>query len=132
MQRPQRKVARCASQKGQWRAPAGGLAHGEFAIGNTHIYISEEAEDWHALAMPEGALASCLFSIMTEDCDSSYKRAIEAGAESLNDPADQFWGTRSAMVKDPFGYRWSFTQRIEEVSPEELERRAKALFSKTQ
>ena len=87
--------------------PAGGVAHAEFKIGNTRIYISDEAPEWHAYAMPEGAQSSCLFSIMTDDCDRSFHRAIEAGAESLTEPTDLFWGTRSALIKDPFGYRWA-------------------------
>lgn len=109
--------------------PEGGVAHAEFMIGNTRIYISDEAADWHAFAMPEGATASCLFAIKTEDCDESYNQAIKAGAESLGEPMNTFWGTRSAMIKDPFGYRWSFSQRIEDVSPEEIARRAQELFS---
>ncbi len=109
--------------------PDGGVAHAEFMIGNTRIYISDEAAEWHAFAMPEGATASCLFSIMAADCDRSYDRAIKAGAESLSHPMDYFWGTRTALIKDPFGYRWALNQRIEDVSPEELERRAQAFFS---
>ena len=110
-------------------SPDGGIAHAEFMIGNTRIYMSDEAAAWHAFAMPEGVTASCLFSIVTDNCDQSYERAIEAGASSLSEPADQFWGGRSALLRDPFGYRWSFVQKIEEVSPEELGKRAKAFFS---
>jgi PhnB protein len=109
--------------------PDGGVAHAEFMIGNTRIYISDESEAWHAFAMPEGTTAACLFSIVTEDCDRAYNQAIRAGAESLREPENQFWGMRSAIVKDPFGYRWSFSQMIEEVSPEELAKRAQELFS---
>ena len=58
-------------------SPEGGVAHAEFMIGNTRIYISDEAEEWHAFAMPEDAMASCLFSIMTEDCDTAYNQAIK-------------------------------------------------------
>ena len=110
-------------------APDGSIAHAEFRIGNTHIFISGEAEEWNARAMPEGAMASCLFSIATNDCDASFDHAIASGATSLSEPADFFWGTRTALVKDPFGYRWSFNQKIEDVSPEEIARRAQAFFS---
>lgn len=110
-------------------SPDGGVAHAEFTIGNTHIYISDEAEAWYARAMPEGTMASCLFSIATKDCDAAYHKAIEAGAHSLNKPENQFWGTRSALIKDPHGYRWSFNQTVEEISPEEMERRAQAFFA---
>jgi PhnB protein len=110
-------------------SPEGDVAHAEFKIGNSLIYISGEAAEWHAFAMPEGAMAACLFSIVTEDCDTAYNRAIQAGAKSLSEPMDQFWGARSAIIKDPYGYRWSFIQKTEDVSPEELERRAQAYFS---
>ena len=110
-------------------SPEGGVAHAEFMIGNSRIYISDEAAEWHAFAMSEGVMASCLFSIITEDCEKSYNRAIKAGAKSLSEPENQFWGAKSAIIKDPFGYRWSFNQKIEDVSPEELERRAKEFFS---
>jgi PhnB protein len=108
--------------------PDGGIGHAEFAIGNTHIYISDEASDWHAYAMPEGSTASCLFAIAVDDCDRAYEQAVKAGADSLSQPQDQFWGVRSAIIKDPFGYRWSFGQRIEDVTPEEIAKRAQALF----
>ena len=109
--------------------PGGGVAHAEFMIGNTRIYISDEAEEWSAFAMPEGTMASCLFTIATENCDASYERAIKAGAVSLSEPQNQFWGDRSALIKDPFGYRWSFNQKTEDVSPEELEKRAREFLS---
>ena len=110
-------------------APDGSIAHAEFMIGNSRIFISDEAPEWNAFAMPEGQLASCLFSISTGDCDSAHKRAVEAGAKSLGEPQNFFWGTRSSIVTDPFGYRWSFNQKIEELTPEEIERRAKEFFS---
>ena len=109
--------------------PEGGVAHAEFMIGNSRIYMSDEFAEWHAFAMPEGSTSSCLFSIMTEDCESSCNRAVEAGAELLSAPETYFWGTKTALVKDPFGYRWALNQKIEDVSPEELEKRAQEFFS---
>jgi PhnB protein len=108
--------------------PDGGVAHAEFLIGNTKIYVSEDCDDWHAVSMPANTLASCLFSIVCEDCDDSYEKAIQAGAKALSPPQDQFWGMRTAIVADPYGYRWSFGQRVEDLSPEEVMRRAKDLF----
>ncbi len=109
--------------------PAGGVAHAEIQIGTTKIYLSDESEEWNAFAMPEGAKASCLFSIATKSCDDSFNQAVAAGGEALSQPVDMFWGARSAMVLDPFGYRWSFTQVLEELSLEEIERRAKETFA---
>jgi len=110
-------------------SPDGGVAHAEFMVGNTRIYISDESPEWHAFAMAEGSTASCIFSVTTADCNAAYSQATTAGAESLSEPKDQFWGTRSAIIKDPFGYRWSFSQQVEDVSPEELEKRIQSFFS---
>jgi len=109
--------------------PDGGVAHAEFSIGNTRLYISDESPEWNATAMPEGAMASCLFTIMTEDCDASFKKAVEAGGQPLSEPQDQFWGMRTGMIKDPFGYRWSFAQIVEQLTPEEIGERARKLFA---
>lgn len=108
--------------------PDGGIAHAEFSIGETRIYISDEAPDWHAVAMNDDETAACLFALSTDNCDLSYQQAVKIGATALLPPSDQFWGTRSAMVRDPFGYRWSFVQRIEDVPPREIARRAEEYF----
>jgi len=108
--------------------PGGGVAHAEMMIGNSKICLSDEAPEWHAVAMADGAQASCLISIATEDCDAAFQRAVKAGGTPLREPEDQFWGIRDAMIRDPFGYRWGVAQMVEEVSPEEFQRRAAELF----
>lgn len=108
--------------------PTGGIAHAEFSIGGTAIYISDEAEDWKAYAMPEGAMSSCVFSIGTDNCDDAFAKAVAAGADGLVPPTDQFYGMRTAVVKDPFGYRWSFAQITEQLTMEEIEARMKQLM----
>ena len=107
--------------------PDGSVAHAEFMLGNTKVYLSEGCPEWHCAPMPDGAQASCLFSLNIENCDDSFAKAVAAGGVVLMEPADQPWGSRSAMIKDPYGYRWSFSQFIEEVSPEEMCHRMKAL-----
>jgi len=105
--------------------PDGSVAHGEFMIGSTRLLISDEAPDSFAFAMPEGVSASCIFSIATNDCDRAFHQAVEAGATPLTQPENFFWGSRSASVRDPFGYRWSFSQVVEELTPEEIGARAR-------
>ncbi len=60
------------------------------------------------------------------DTDAVYRRAIEAGGESVMEPTDQFYGDRNAGVKDPVGNTWWIATHIEDVSPEELRKRAAA------
>jgi PhnB protein len=67
--------------------------------------------------------------LYVEDIDAVYQRAIQAGATSVKEPANQFYGDRSAGVTDPVGNYWGIATRVEDVSPEELEKRA-AAFAK--
>lgn len=108
--------------------PDGDIAQAEFTIGNTTFYISGESEEWHAYAMADGAMASSLLVILTDSTNDSYEQATGAGAEGLSDPQDQFWGMRTAIVKDPFGYRWSFREVVEKLSLEEIMERAKKVM----
>ena len=111
-------------------SPAEGVvSHAEFMIGNTHMLMSDESPMWQASAMPEGTMASCLFAINVENVDEAFAKAIEAGATALSPPEDQFWGKRTGIVCDPFGYRWNLRQHIEDVSPEEMMKRAQAFMS---
>ncbi|MEM1084312.1 MAG: VOC family protein [Verrucomicrobiota bacterium] len=108
--------------------PDGLIAHAEFDIGNTHLFLSGESPDWQAMAMPDGTTASCLFAIHTDDCDKAYAKAIAAGATSVSEPETYFWGSRDAVVRDPFGYRWALGQKMEDLTPDEIAARAKELF----
>jgi PhnB protein len=66
------------------------------------------------------------FVLYAEDCDAVYKRAIDAGATMVREPQTEFYGDREGRVRDPFGYVWSIMTHVEDVSPEELQKRAAA------
>jgi uncharacterized glyoxalase superfamily protein PhnB len=63
-------------------------------------------------------------ALYTDNADALYKRALEAGATSIREPADQFYGDRSGGVKDPAGNHWWIATHIEDVPPNELKKRA--------
>jgi len=65
--------------------------------------------------------------VYVDDVDSTYRRAIDAGARSLTEPADMFYGDRNAGVEDPSGNSWWIAKHIEDVSAEELQKRAAAV-----
>ena len=67
-----------------------------------------------------------MINVYTEDVDAAYKRALKAGATSLREPSNQFYGDRSAGVKDVHGNQWWIATHVEDVPQEELERRMKA------
>jgi PhnB protein len=62
--------------------------------------------------------------VYVEDVDDVYRRAIDAGAKSVQAPENHFYGDRLAMFDDPFGHRWNIATHVEDVPPDEMERRA--------
>ncbi|MEM1085330.1 MAG: VOC family protein [Verrucomicrobiota bacterium] len=106
--------------------PDGSIVHSEVMIGEDLLYISSEFPDWRAKILPEGTLAPCLFGLNVDDPDAVFAKAIAAGAKEIEAPTTQFWGMRTAIIADPFGYRWNLRKLVEELSEEEIMRRAQA------
>lgn len=97
--------------------PDGRIAHAELTFGDSIIMMADATPKY-------GATAVHLY-VYLENVDLTFKRALEAGASPVQEPADQFYGDRTAGVKDPTGNYWWIAQHAEDVSPEELERRLK-------
>lgn len=95
--------------------PDGQVRHAEARIGDTVVMMAE--------ATAEFPPRPAMLHVYVPDADAVYRRAMEAGAISLREPADQFYGDRTAMVSDPFGHSWYLQTRIEEVSPQEMQKR---------
>lgn len=99
--------------------PGGSVAHAELRIGDSPVMLSDATAEYPA--MP-----ALLYVYLDEEVDTVYRRALDAGATSVREPADQFYGDRSATVRDGSGNLWSIANHVEDVSPEEMERRAAA------
>ncbi len=99
------------------------VMHAELEIGNGVIMLSDEFPQWDCLSpITVGGCPACI-RINVEDVDAAFAQAIGAGATSVMEPADQFYGERSATLKDPFGYRWTLATMKEKVPDEEIEAR---------
>ncbi len=96
--------------------PDGKIAHSEVKIGDSVVFIAD----------PTGEPVNGWFYVYVEDVDSVYRKAIRAGAISIEEPSNKFYGDRNAAVKDSAGNHWGIGTHIEDVSPEEIERRLKA------
>jgi PhnB protein len=96
----------------------GGIMHADVRIGDSHVMIGASSDQWPARP---GTLY-----IYTEDCDAMYRSALAAGATSVREPTNEFYGDRSAGVTDPQGNQWWFATHIEDLTREELEQRAQA------
>ena len=96
--------------------PDGAVGHAEVKIGDSSVMMGEPMAKWQP--MP------ATIYLYVEDADAVYHRALAAGATSVSEPADQFYGDRHAGIKDPCGNLWWVATHIEDVSPEELARRS--------
>lgn len=103
----------------------GMLIHAEMKIGASRFMLSSEVPEMGALSATTVGASPTLQCIMTDNADAFYEAATKAGAEVLMPLDNYFWGERGATLRDPFGYRWSIAQHIEEVEPEEMKRRTK-------
>jgi PhnB protein len=109
--------------------PQNRIGHAEFMIGETHIMIADEHPEMGFLGPDTLGGSPVNLVLHVDDADTAFAQALDAGATSVRALADQFYGDRSGQIKDPFGYSWTISQHIEDVSPAELEKRAKALYS---
>jgi PhnB protein len=102
--------------------PGGKIGHAEVRIGDSMIMLADANSQFTA-----GRTGIHLY---LPDVDEVYQRALRAGATTLRAPENQFYGDRSAVVRDAWGNWWSISTHIEDVSDEEMARRAQALHAK--
>lgn len=99
-------------------APGGKIGHAEVRVGDSMLMLADSSPEY-----PPARMVSYLY---VPDVDATYKKAVAAGGQSKREPANQFYGDRVATVADRWGNTWSVGTHVEDVSPEELERRMKA------
>lgn len=85
---------------------AGRIAHAEVAIGDSVVMMADEHPEIGAYSAEHYKGSPINLMLYVEDCDTTYKTALAAGATSLREPADQEYGDRMSGVLDPFGYKW--------------------------
>jgi PhnB protein len=100
------------------RQPDGRIRHAEVQIGDSIIMLGSTSSTF-------GTATATLY-VYVDDADARYQKALDAGATSISEPTDQFYGDRHAGVKDPNDITWWVATHFEDVPPDELARRAKA------
>jgi uncharacterized glyoxalase superfamily protein PhnB len=81
-------------------------------------------------APPSVSGTTVTIHLYVEDVDAVFKKAVEAGAREAMPPMDMFWGDRFGKIIDPFGHHWTIATHKEDVSPQEMAKRAEAFFGK--
>ena len=106
--------------------PGGRIQHAEIKIGDSRIMLADEHPEIQALSPKTVGGSPVSIHLYVEDVDTAVEHAVAAGAKLIRPVADQFYGDRLGGIEDPFGYRWFIATHNEDLSMDEIHRRAAA------
>jgi PhnB protein len=104
--------------------PDGRIGHAELQLDDSVVMLADEFPEVGAKAPSAYGGSPVSLTVYVEDVDATFERATDSGATVVRPLENQFYGDRSATFDDPFGHRWTIHSHIEDVSPEEMARRA--------
>ncbi|MFF9912721.1 VOC family protein [Streptomyces sp. NPDC013457] len=113
-----------ADERMRMPAPGGRIGHAELALGTSMIMLADEFPDIGFRSPKAVGGTPVTLHVYVEDVDAVFARALAAGATELSPVKDEFYGDRTGQFEDPFGHRWSVATHVEDVAPEEMEKRA--------
>lgn len=122
------KAAFGATEKFRLVEPSGRIGHAELAFGSATLMISDEFPEFDCYAPAPDAKPAFVIHLHVDDADGMIETALAAGARLVRAASDAFYGERSGTIRDPFGYDWMIGHAIEDVSPEEMQRRYTAML----
>lgn len=109
--------------------PDGRIGHAEFTIGDSRMMLAGEFPELDALSAETIGGSPVSIMLYVEDVDEMFARSLAAGGTELQPVENKFYGDRSGTLRDPFGHKWTISTHIEDVTPEELDRRSKEWMS---
>ncbi len=112
-----------AQERMRMPAPEGKLGHAELQLGESIIMLADESPDMNVHGPKAIGGTPVTLHVYVEDVDAVFEAALAAGASSLRPVENQFYGDRTGQFEDPFGHRWSVATHVEDVPPEEMEKR---------
>jgi PhnB protein len=118
-----------ARERARMAAPGGKVGHAELQLGDSVLMLADEFPEMGLRGPRSIGGTPVTIAVYVEDVDAVFERAVRAGAKSLRPVEDQFYGDRSGQFEDPFGHRWSVSTHVEDVPPDEMERRAAQAMS---
>jgi uncharacterized glyoxalase superfamily protein PhnB len=117
------KQAFGVNEKFRLTEPSGRIGHCELVFGGMTLMLSEEYPELGLLGPQSIGGTSISLHLHVDDADAAIERALAAGATLVRPASDAFYGERSGTVRDPFGHEWMLGHNIEDVTPEEMQRR---------
>ena len=112
-----------AQERMRMPGPEGTIGHAELMLGDSLIMLADEFPDMGVRGPKAIGGTPVTISVYVEDADVTFDAAVAAGATSVRPVEDQFYGDRSGQFEDPFGHRWNVATHVEDVAPDEMERR---------
>jgi len=112
--------------------PDGKIAHAEIRIGDSPVMLADEFPEMGALSPESIGGSPITLHVYVEHVDAVFDKAIGGGARVDRPVKDQFYGDRAGSFVDPFGHKWNVATHVEDVSPEEMEKRAQQAMQATQ
>ena len=109
--------------------PGGRIGHAELDFNGTILMLADEFPEYGIQGPEAFGGTPVTIHLHVDNADAVIQRAVEAGAALESEPKDQFYGERSGTIRDPFGHRWTIGHSIENVTPEEMQRRYDKLLS---
>jgi PhnB protein len=113
-----------AEERMRMPGPEGKLGHAELQLGASIIMLADEFPDMDVRGPQSVGGTPVSLHVYVDDVDAVFDAALEAGATELRAVEDQFYGDRSGQFEDPFGHRWNVATHVEDVPPDEMEKRA--------
>jgi PhnB protein len=121
-----------ATERMRMTAPEDRVGHAELEIGESVIMLADESPEMDARGPRTVGGTPVSLHVYVEDVDAVFDRAVKAGAKPLRPVEDRFYGDRSGGFEDPFGHRWDVATHVEDVPPDEMEKRAATAMSADQ
>jgi PhnB protein len=118
-----------ATERMRMPAPEDRVGHAELEVGDSVIMLADESPEMDARGPKAVGGTPVSLLVYVEDVDRVFDRAIEAGAKVLRPVEDRFYGDRTGGFEDPFGHRWDVATHVEDVPPDEMEKRVAAAMS---
>ena len=116
-----------AKEKFRLTEPGGRIGHAELELGGSTLMLSDEYPEFGIYGPASIGGTSFTIHLHVDDADALIGRAVAAGATVIRPAVDQFYGERSGTVRDPFGHEWNIGHEIEQVTPQEMQRRYDAM-----
>jgi PhnB protein len=104
--------------------PDGKIGHAELQLGDSILMLADQFPEMGSRSPRTVGGSPVTLSVYVEDVDDVYQRAMRGGATEIRGVRDEFYGDRTGQFEDPFGHRWSIATHVEDVPPDEMEKRA--------